>query len=152
MAPLHEYFKLSPQALCRAYLSSAQDDLAQDDNHLVTLDGESFDPGSYFNTTTYKFVAPIAGFYAVAGQVGFKNIVADKIYKARLKVEGTTTLFGIAHSGLNAYITPSFADIIQLAASDEVTLNAVHESGVDTVDLINDPDYTYLSIHLLSAS
>lgn len=152
MAPLHEFYKLSPQALCRAYLSSAQDDLVTDVDTKVTLDAENFDPGSYFDTVNNRFQAPVAGFYVVTAQVGFKNVVAANSYLAKLFVNATEVAASCAHLTVIATPLVQVSDIVQMAADDYLYLYAVSEAIPDTVDLINTTQATYMAVHLLSAS
>lgn len=152
MAPLHEFFKLKPQALCRAYLSSAQNDLVTEEEEKVNLDAETYDPGSNFDTTNNRFQAPVAGFYLVTAQVTYNSIVADKVYGAFLKVNSTTKTYAFQSPSLVFAAPVPVTDILQLAADDYVYLYAYQESGVDTVDLLNQEIRTYMAIHFLSAS
>jgi Siphovirus protein of unknown function (DUF859) len=140
---------LNVQCKCRAYLSSAQDNLAQT-NVKVLLDAETYDIGGDFDTANSRFVAPVSGYYLIVSQVGFKSVVTAKRYQVDIFVNGSTVCLTMIHSGLADNLRVQASAIEYVPAGQYIELYATQLSGGTTVDLINSTSSTFMAIHLLS--
>lgn len=136
---------------CRAHLSTNQLNLTNNTQTLVQLDTEDYDIGSDFNTSTYKFTAPVNGYYLLIGQIGFTPTIADKRYLGFIRINGGDNLaIGTSANGANTsstYVT--MTTISYLAANDYIQLYAESESGTNTVDVASGVN-TYLAAHLIT--
>jgi hypothetical protein len=122
---------------CWVYLSADQLNLSSGLFTLVTLDTESYDIGSNFNTSTYKFVAPIPGKYQILGEVAWlgATVVADKIYDGAIYKNGAAIGYTNAHSSNTQYLNNSITLVDTLAINDFIQLYAYNYAEVNTVDL-----------------
>jgi len=136
-------------AKARAYLGSTQSVATGSDVTLV-LDTEDYDPGSRFNTSTYKYVIPVAGYYMIYAQALFTDIADGKDGIIRIKNNGSTIVSGRSYSSVaTADPIPNATTISKLAVNDEITVVVQHSEGVNT-DIIAGSGSTFLAIHLLS--
>jgi len=136
----------------RAFLSASnQLDLVSGTITKVVLDGETYDPGNNFDTTsTYRFVAPITGYYFVNGQVMFTSIVASKLYAGSIYINGVAAADVYSHSSLTSSLSCNPSGIYYLTSGQYVELYATSYSGDNTVDIIKGSRYTFLEVALLS--
>jgi len=139
--------------MARAYLSANQFDVPNNTGTLVNLNAESYDPGNNFNTANHRYVAPVAGYYVIHGQVTYLTgtVVADKRYDARLYLNGAESGGAILASPTTGYASPNFTDCLHLAANDYVELFCFHQAGVNTVDILGNTNWTFLTVMLLQA-
>jgi len=141
-----------------AYPSGSQSNLTDDTDVLVVLDAELYDIGSDFtNTVTYKFTAPVTGYYLLSSSItyGGSDMVADKEYRMIVAKNGTPTTGTVIienrmQSSLVAPLTISSSKTIYLTASDYLQLYAHVKVGANTQDIVSGTKYTYMSVHLLS--
>ena len=141
----------SQNVKCYAYLSANQENLTSGSDTLVTFNAELYDTGGDFNTGTYKFVAPVTGYYLITASLQFTGVVADKDYQVRVKKGASLILTNINHNGgdtsnLNCLVS----GVVALSANDEITVYAIQNSGASTVDIESSSLTTFLCIHLLS--
>ena len=138
---------------CRVYLSTNQLNLTKSTWTLVLYDTESYDIGSNFNTTTHKFIVPIPGKYQIIDVLCWygASVVATKNYTTQYRIGASAQQTHTAHSSLVANVVNSLLDVAILAIADEITIWAVNDSGVDTVDIDCDTYYP-LIIKLISKS
>jgi len=132
----------------KLYLSANQLNLVSGVITLVELDAISanFTDGIE-DTANHKITPGIAGFYDVKGQVTFTSVIADKIYNVYLRLNGVTTKVGLyRHSSIAAFLTISCTVLLYLSATDYLTLFARSNAGVDTVDVLGQEIYTFLSV------
>lgn len=135
----------------RAYLGSQQANIANTTLTTVTLDTESYDPGSHFDTANNKFVCPVAGFYLVGGQVHCGDIEANDYYSAFIylnaaKQSGATITS--CDDTEDIYI-PLPPEIVYASANDEFYLK-VYVQGSAAMDAEAGEDDTWMAVHLLS--
>jgi len=136
----------------KAYLSANTGGLTNGTATIMPLNTEVYDTGSDFNTTTYKFVAPVTGYYLVNGAVTFQPSVVDKRYFAMVFVGANEMITGFAHSSLiNIQLTANVSGMLYLQANDEVTLYGRSDSGDNNTIVIGAVERaTRLDITLLS--
>lgn len=133
----------------RAYRSAAQT-LSDNVDTKVQLETESYDVGADFDSVTnYRFVAPVSGYYHVAGNARFAGGTVG--YRAvSIRVNNTAVLqeAGLAISAtVSPYLCPS--GVVYLAATDYVELFAYQNNGGD-LTIANGVNTTFLTVHLLS--
>ena len=140
-------------AKMRAYLSADQLNIVDTTWTPVEIDTEDYDVGGNFNTGTYTFIAPVAGYFHISGQVIWlgASVVADRQYWTGISVNDVIVAAIPAQA---AYVGPVGASIstdLLLAVDDEVKLEAYCNTGVGTVDIDGGAAWqTFLAIHLLS--
>ena len=135
----------------RAYLSADQLNISSGVATKVLLDTESYDLGDNF--ASYKFVAPITGYYQVNAGVRYvsASVVADERYFCIIRRNGVNAVSGVGHAAVADAVLPTCSDVLYLAAEQYLELFAYHVAGVDTVDIDGGTAHTYMSVHLLSA-
>lgn len=146
----------APTAKARAYLNATQSNLTDGTFTLVALNAKSYDPGSNYDVSTYKFTVPTTGYYLVNGSVLFSGVIADKRYTVAIYVNGVRYSNNDVHSSQCAagagqdYLSAQVSDIIYLASGQYVQLYARANAGANTVDVYGGLQFTYLAVHLLS--
>jgi hypothetical protein len=136
----------------RAYLSADQDNITSSDFTKINLDSESYDIGSDFNVSTYKFVTPVAGYYIIMARVNFEGteLAANKIASVLVYVDGASVSRADCHISVDGVITASVSDIIYVAADKDIELYAYTNVIGNVVDIDGGEGRTFMAIHLLS--
>jgi len=137
---------------CRAYLGTDQLDITDSTWVLIIINTENYDIGNNFDTSTYKFVAPIPGTYLMFGQIKWKDltVIADKKYELGFFVNNAQKTSQLMHSSITGEIV-NFSQLeITLAISDYITLKGVAYAGVSTVDISGGSSATWISVKLVS--
>lgn len=138
----------SNTAKARAYLNSAQNNLADTVFTKVLLDAEDYDVGNNFASN--KFTAPVTGYYMVTGQVAYDNTIANSRYFSALYRNGTVNAASSIVSSTTQTLAVTSSDIMFLNAAETVELYARVDAGASTIDLIIGLSNTFLAVHLLS--
>lgn len=125
----------------RAYLNVAQ---TSANNTVVKVDTVDFDNSSAFNTTTWRFVAPVTAIYHFSWNI--QSATGSSLLSGIAK-NGTVVARGAWLNG-STFIGSSGASDISLTAGDYVQLYCVNLAGTPTVD--NGAANTYLSGHLVA--
>ena len=137
----------------RAYLSANnQENLVHGTATKVILDGEEYDPGDNFNTSTYRFTAPVDGYYLINGSVLFTNVVADRYYMAIIYVYGTDVARNYIHASLTSFACAAVTTMQYLSAGQYIELYAQSNAGDNTVDILRGSKYTFLEVALMAAA
>jgi len=132
----------------RAYLAASQA-IATGTPTKITLDTETYDVGANFNTTLNRFIAPIPGYYLIAGIILWQSPVVDKYYIASMYVNGGQSFRGDSNASSIVSVSSQCSSILHLNKSDYVELYGLHNAGVNK-NAIGGTQYTFMSIHLLS--
>ena len=110
------------------------------------LDHVNYNIGSHYDTTNYKFVAPVGGIYHFIGQTYFNP---HSILRLRFTVNGNEKIFikqKFDTSGLNLQMSSH----LQLVADDEVQFQIRADSGANTSsDVFYGEAHTFFSGHLV---
>lgn len=132
-----------------AYRSSAVNSTTSD--AVLVFNTENFDTGSNYDNTTGVFTAPIAGFYFfdAAHQVssGSNAAIAIKLFQNSTAVASDTT--GLT-SGVNGNQTANVCKLLQLAASDTVSIKVSNSLG--TLGINTGNNITWFDGWLVSAT
>jgi len=106
---------------------------------VVAINSVTYDIGSNFNTTTYRFTAPVAGKYYFWGSVSFYTGTAGQYVRhgqlAIQKNGGTVAMTDFTYwnnVGNNQHVSPSAQSLVSLAVSDYVELNVITWSASGT--------------------
>ena len=67
------------RGIFQVYSNSSQS-IGSNATTLVQLDQKVFDPDNYFNTTNYRYIPQIAGYYVIEGQVMWEADAGDNCY------------------------------------------------------------------------
>jgi len=139
--------KSSVDCKFRAYRNGQQSNLVNATPTKVQFNAENYDDGSDFDhATNYRFVAPSAGKYHFDYQIWFENCVADKGYGLYLKKNNTTVVSYRWNNTSNATdCLVQGSDTLSLAEGDYIEVFAFQYSGVDTVDVKSNSEYTYFA-------
>lgn len=142
---------LAKQSRARAWLDTPQLNLVSGDYIKVLLDAETYDSQNEFDVAVnHRFTPTTAGYYLAIGSVGWNQVVADKRYITMIYKNGACVTTGELYPG-GGYPVSVATDVIYLDGVDDyLELYARHVAGVDTVDLNNVSDRTFLTIHKLS--
>jgi len=115
----------------------------------ITLDAVTHNVGNNFNTTLNRFIAPIPGYYLLSGIILWATVVADKVYRASIYVNGAEVSQSLFQASIADSISPQITTIIHLDKDDYVELYGYHNAGANR-NAYGGTKYTYMSIHLLS--
>jgi hypothetical protein len=136
-----------------AWLGTTMTNLTDNAWTLVQFDTEIFDTGGDFNTSTYLFTAPVTGYYFITTTIGFTNIIADKVYDAKLEKNSSTliTSANSANGAITSQVGVVLSGIFYLTAADTVGVKARPRCGASTVDVLGGASgYTNICIILLA--
>ena len=138
------------KGLFQVYSNSSQS-LNSNVTTLVQLDQKVFDPDGYFNTSSYRYIPQVAGYYVIEGQIMWEADAGDNCYlSAYIWKNGSHS-----HStGASPYISgngttkPMGIHSVVLGASNE------HYVRVGTIvyfngssDYVDSVSYTHLRAH-----
>jgi len=130
------------------YLSVEQSNLIHNTWTFVELDAISagFTDGIE-DVVNHKLTPGAAGFYIVIAQVCLLNLIADKNYRVTIRISDATSVAdSYAHASTEEYLTIACAALLYLSATDYVQMGVVSMAGVNTVDVLGNPRYTFLSV------
>lgn len=133
-------------AKARGHANSAQT-VANKTRTVIVLDDEDYDPGSNFNVSTHRFVAPVNGYYLITGHVPWGGSTTVGIRFAQIDVDGTNiTTNGVPVALADVGANGSVAVIAYLTASQYVELSTYQTTGgnLDTAAGAS------MEVHLLS--
>jgi len=115
---------------------------------------KSYDPGNNFNTTLYRFVAPVAGYYLINTQGQFNTAAGNFQYGISIRVNDIfTTPKLITQSVNNNSATPDVTDILFLNKNDYVEIFVYQNTGSGQwliADVGQTYHYTYMSVFLIA--
>lgn len=138
----------------RAYLSADQDNITNSTWTTIQANTESYDTGSDYNTGTYTFTAPVAGYYYLHVNVRWESgaITASKYVLARLYKNGTTSLAQdtTLQPTNNFIINNQISTVVHLDASDTVVAQAWHNNGTNTPDIDSQDYHTFFEGYLIA--
>jgi len=136
----------------RVYISAAQNDLIGNTWNKINLNARIYDLGGNFDTTAYKFTAPVTGLYHIIGSVSFSSLVIDKSYSVAVYKNGALLTKGASQAVVNDSLIVKVSDEVFLNKDDYIELYAYPSvgSGIDTVDVVVTSSETYLVIRLVS--
>jgi len=106
--------------------------------------GVLFNNGNNFDTTNYRFVAPVSGFYQFNANIRIDTASGDYIYLTMTK-NGSTTAGRDLDSGIGSYNNRHVSQVLSLSANDYVDCN-VRTSGDTSIGIDGD---SYFSGHLI---
>ena len=106
-----------------AHLHGTDQSIAQSTTTLVTINTEEFDIGNNFNTSTYRFVAPVAGRYLFTAAIQYAGGAAQAgTAHSNIYVNGGSRNDGWVDFG--TALASSQSRVFSLAANDYVQLYA----------------------------
>lgn len=116
---------------------------------VVPLDTVNYDTNGNFNVTTFRYTAPVNGFYHFSGCVGC-NVGAGDSYGTVLRKNGADVALGSTFVTYFAFVSyfPVTTDI-QLVAGDYIELFFINGSGSNHAR-VNASQATFLSGHIIS--
>jgi len=137
----------------RVYASANQDDIADGAWTTLAFDSESYDTGADYNTGTYTYVTPVAGYYCGTLQVLFGDLTSDKrygvgIYNSTDARHEALSFYSIGTAPAAIVLTTAFTAYID--AGKSIVFQAYQNVGAATVDLSSGEYSSFGSIHLLS--
>jgi len=138
---------------CRAFLSTSQVNITQDNWTKVNLNAVTYDLGKNFALDTYKFTAPVSGLYHIIGQVFLTDsVIADKRYMAGIYKNGAVISCSGCHASIANFLSSSVNDEVYLRKDDYIELYIYNQAGAGTVDILSDAVglYTFLVVRLIS--
>jgi hypothetical protein len=118
----------------------------------IPYNGEEYDTQSNYNTTTYKFTAPVAGKYLFTVNFNAYSLDDTATLKVALVINSASFrfLYGFANlpTGNTGDTNISGSDILNLSAGNTVEVR-VFSDGSGTFNMSQDTTYNSFSGHLL---
>ncbi|KPK79500.1 MAG: hypothetical protein AMS27_17955 [Bacteroides sp. SM23_62_1] len=141
--------------MCRAYCNAGMSNLTHNTVTTIVLDTETYDVGSNFNTGTYTFTTPVAGYYLICASIGYSNVVSSARYDTMVYIDGALLVCGIqqldATGPANIELAPFVSDIFYIASGKTIQLKGiVRHASADTVDVAGSSNKTFMTIMLLA--
>ena len=139
-------------AIARAYLSSGQNDLTANSWNKINLNAVSYDLGGNYDTSLFKFTAPVTGLYRLEGAVHFSSLENSKTYGAAIYVNGSAKKISYkdTNSGANQLaVNVSDEVYLQKDAYVELYANPVNAAG-NGVDVVSGEVNTSLICRLVT--
>ena len=122
------FLKSNKESVFRAYMGSPAQTIPNNTNTVIQYNVESFDPNSWYDTSTYKFTPTLAGYYSVTVSIRY-NTGAD-FDICDLYLYKNTTIAASASDAHHRYDTLNLNDIIYLnGSSDYLICNTLQVSG-----------------------
>jgi len=141
---------LQSKAKFRAYVSSAQNDLASGWVKML-CNGVTFNPGSYF--ANYKFTAPVPGYYLFTAGASLTAAANNEDYFLAFYVNGADASHAKRISSYDfAFVGLSHTDIIYLTAAQYVEPYIFNGGGATTVDVVTGALESFFAGHILSVA
>ena len=134
----------STNVRCSVRLSSSQ---GTDGAPTVEFDTEDFDTGSDFNTSTYIFTAPVAGYYLITASVELSSGSDQATCILRIMKNGGEAKRSAEQSSGTGVQGVNVTAILSLAVDDTINFQ-VYTSSTMTVQSAS--QRSYAMIHLLS--
>jgi len=106
--------------------------------------GVLFNNGNNFDTTNYRFVAPVSGFYQFNASIRIDSGSGNYLYLTMTK-NGSTTAGRDLDVGVGSYVNRHVSQVLSLSANDYVDCN-VRTSGDTSIGIDGD---SYFSGHLI---
>lgn len=132
-----------------AYRSGSTQSVSSGTSTIAQMQSEEFDSDSCYDTGTYRFTAPVAGYYKFEGQI--TGYASGSITAIGATIRKNTTVLRTAASNLNFNATSSsitISAIIPLAATDYVDLFGL-VSGSGTLGFLLGQGVTFFQGHFL---
>ena len=142
--------KLDATIACRAYLNAAQS-ISSGALRKVNLDAENYDLGSNYDTTNYRFTAPVTGYYQVNATVGISNLdAAGDVLVVAIYVNGADYSESRTYAGAaNNDPQSSISDLVPVTAGQYIELYAQHDSATASEALQTTSLKTHMSIYFV---
>tara|TARA_B100000963_G_scaffold352367_1_gene365438 strand:+ start:465 stop:968 length:504 start_codon:yes stop_codon:yes gene_type:complete len=141
------FLKGAKESLFRAYQSSSQT-IPNYTTTTIAYDAESFDPNSWYDTSTYKFTPTLAGYYSVTASLRYNTDTDFDI--CDLYLYKNTTLASSASDAHRRYDTLNLNDIIYLNGSSDYLICKTLQASGSSLTLRNYTSETFFCAHRLA--
>ena len=109
---------------------------------VIPLNNTKHNVGGHYDTSNYRFIAPVAGVYLFAAQIYHD---ANSYFQVRIRLNGSPIVFA---QNRDQGITTHATVVYQLAVSDYVDITGAI-SNSDSDDWYDRFDYSYFCGHLV---
>lgn len=135
---------------CRAYLSSSQS-ITNDSWTKVNFDTESFDLGSDYDTSNYRFTAPVSGYYQVSIAYEWDNTEVTGLYGA-IYVNGSEyASIQVRQPTVNKDIGTHISTLVYCASGQYIEGYA-YNAGTVAKNIVSSNTRTFMTIHLVGTA
>jgi hypothetical protein len=141
---------MTTTAKTRAYLGTSQLNLPHGSFVKVAFASESYDPGTNFDTTTNRFVAPVSGYYEIDAMLRWNQTPARTRYEVAIYKNGSNAAASILTTSINGSVTSDVSDTLYLNQNDSIEIYARSLAGNNKADIVAGENSTSMTIHLLS--
>lgn len=145
-------FTAKVKAKARVYSNVGITNMNNGQEYIVPLDTENYDPGSNFDTSTYRLTAPVTGYYYCNAGVTYvgSSVVSNKRYSMILKINGVNAQYYNLHAAVTDWLSLRTTDILYIEKDQYLEVYAIQFSDQNTVDIQPGTIDTFLTVHLLS--
>ena len=145
--------KVIEKVACRVYNSANQENLTDATWNKLSLNTRSYDLGGNWDTTNFKFTAPVTGLYKISGQCTFVDnsvITASKYALRILKNGATESVIAFVHSSNVHELSIPINDELFLNEGDYIEFYVNLSVGANTVDVLAGTNVTYFLMRLIN--
>ncbi len=146
------YAKAAKNVMFKAYLSANQL-ISSGSDTVVQFNAESFDPLSVYSTSTYRFTAPVAGYYHLVAHCTMDSLGDGVTFYVQILSFNQTLGYSQNQTArATGYITAEVNEIVHLAAGEWVEVHVFHNAGTakNLLGGSGPSGTTYFAAHLLS--
>ena len=134
----------------RVYLGSTQS-ISASTQYIVAFNTENYDDGNNFNTSTYRFTAPVSGMYMFTGHILFDT--SSSLHRGSVKVLKNWGRLAATQLAIGGYSSDSphcggvYSTLAKLSANDYIEVQA--SSNTYGGSFYSSSDWTYFSGYLI---
>jgi len=96
---------------------------------ILLFNTEAFDLGSDFDTSAYKFVVPITGYYIIGAGARLASVADQKYVQIQIRNGATEIDTRTSYMGATSNYSVSTSMLHYLAANDEITVYLTHNDS-----------------------
>ena len=127
----------------RAYMGAYQV-LANNTNTKLTMNTETFDSNSFFDTSNYRFTPTIAGYYFINANTQFSNATANYVFGIHIYKNGSNALRGTKwNDGSNSELNTQISGILGFNGSSDYAEVYGYQNSGGNITVYNGTNTTY---------
>ena len=142
--------KVNNTVMLLAYLNSNQTALTASSWNKINLGKVLYDVGKNWDTSLFKFTAPVTGLYKIQAHGVFTSVIATHQYGVAIYQNGSAVKKAYSHSSTTDDVSASASMELFLKQNDTIELYMNPVAGANTVAALSGSVFTSISIRLVT--